>query len=83
MDDKEFLERNIYENAILRMEKLGTKSIMSPHLLEKRNEIKLSLLNYYEKTEEFEKCKFIKDFFNKIEREIQILNLFNYLKRDE
>jgi hypothetical protein len=83
MDDKEFLERNIYENAILRMEKLGTKSIMSPHLLEKRNEIKLSLLNYYEKTEEFEKCKFIKEFFNKIEREIQILNLFNYLKRDE
>jgi hypothetical protein len=83
MDDKEFLERNIYENAILRMEKLGTKSIMSPHLLEKRNEIKLSLLNYYEKTEEFEKCKFIKEFFNKIEKEIQILNLFNYLKRDE
>jgi hypothetical protein len=79
---KEFLEREIYENAILKMEKIGTKSIMHPHLLEKRKEIKESLLNYYEKTEEFEKCKFITDFFNKLEKEIQISSIFTYLKRD-
>jgi len=55
-EGKTIIERRIYENALVRMEKFGVKSIMAPHLLAKRNTIKSSLLIYYESTEEFEKC---------------------------
>ena len=44
------LERDIYENAISRMETLGTKAILQPRLIEKRHAIKESLLDYYEST---------------------------------
>jgi hypothetical protein len=83
MEDREFLERNIYESALLRMETMGTKSIMTPTLIEKRESIKSSLLKYYEKTEEFEKCKFITDFFNRLEKEILINRLFDFLRKEE
>lgn len=81
-EGKNTIERKIYENALQRMEKFGTKSIMSPHLLEKRETIKISLLNYYESTEEFEKCKFVSDFFDLLEKEIQISKVLNSLKKD-
>ena len=75
------IERRIYENALARMEKFGTRSIMVPHLLEKRNSIKSSLLSYYESTEEFEKCKFISDFFDTLEKEIRISQVLQNLKK--
>lgn len=75
------IERKIYENALSRMEKFGTKSIMAPHLLEKRDSIKSSLLAYYESTEEFEKCKFITDFFQKLEKEIKISQVLENIKK--
>ena len=78
----EIIERKIYENALSRMEKFGTKSIMSPSLLEKREIIKTSLLSYYESTEEFEKCKFISDFFDRVEKEVKLLEVVKSLKKD-
>jgi len=79
--DSSVIERKIYENALSRMEKFGTKSIMAPHLLEKRDSIKSSLLAYYESTEEFEKCKFITDFFQKLEKEIKISQVLENIKK--
>jgi hypothetical protein len=75
------IERRIYENALARMEKFGTKSIMTPHLLEKRESIKSSLISYYESTEEFEKCKFISDFFDRLEKEIKISQVLENIKK--
>lgn len=79
--DSSVIERKIYENALSRMEKFGTRSIMAPHLLEKRDSIKSSLLAYYESTEEFEKCKFITDFFQKLEKEIKISQVLENIKK--
>ena len=77
------IERRIYENALVRMEKFGVKSIMAPHLLSKRNTIKSSLLNYYESTEEFEKCKFISEFFDELEKEIRISQILQSIKKNQ
>jgi hypothetical protein len=82
-EGKSVIERRIYENALIRMEKFGVKSIMAPHLLAKRNTIKSSLLTYYESTEEFEKCKFISDFFNELEKEIRISQILENLKKNQ
>ena len=71
-EGKAAIERVIYENALDRMEKFGVKSIMIPHLLEKRDVIKKSLISYYESTEEFEKCKFVSEFFDQVEKEIKV-----------
>jgi hypothetical protein len=62
------------------MEKFGVKSIMIPHLLEKRDVIKKSLISYYESTEEFEKCKFVSEFFDQVEKEIKVNQVINSLK---
>ena len=66
------LERTLYEKALSRMENMGTKAIMHPHLIEKREVIKNSLLEYYESTEEYEKCKYVANFFQNLEKEIII-----------
>ena len=73
LESQKKLERNLYEKALSRMENLGTKAIMHPHLIEKREGIKNSLLEYYESTEEYEKCKYVANFFQNLEKEI-ILN---------
>jgi hypothetical protein len=78
---KETIERKVYESALQRMEKFGIKSIMVPHLLEKRETIKSSLLSYYESTEEFEKCKFVSEFFDRLEKEIKISQVLISLKK--
>ena len=82
-EGKSVIERRIYENALVRMEKFGVKSIMAPHLLAKRNTIKSSLLNYYESTEEFEKCKFSTDFFDELEKEIRISQILGAIKKNQ
>jgi hypothetical protein len=64
------LDRNIFENAIEVMKKYGVNSILSKRILPKKERIKDSLLNYYESTEEYEKCQFIKEFFEELEKEI-------------
>jgi len=64
-------KRKIFENAIEKMETYGASQILfSESLTRKRNIIKDSLLRYYESTEEFEKCKFIKNFFDDVEKRI-------------
>jgi len=65
------LDRNVFENAILTMKKYGIESILSERIFPKKDEIKRSLLAYYELTEEYEKCSFIKDFFSKLDEEFQ------------
>ena len=82
-ESKTVIERRIYENALIRMEKFGVKSIMAPHLLAKRNTIKSSLLTYYESTEEFEKCKFISEFFDDLEKEIRISQILQSIKKSQ
>jgi hypothetical protein len=79
-EEKQAIERVIYENALVRMEKFGVKSIMIPHLLEKRDVIRKSLISYYESTEEFEKCKFVSEFFDQVEKEIKVNQVINALK---
>lgn len=79
---KGIVQREIYENALERMMKFGTKSLSNSNLLEKRELIKSSLLSYYESTEEFEKCKFISDFFAKLEKEIKISKILISIKKD-
>jgi len=69
------IERDIYENAIQRMESMGTKAILHPRLIEKRDAIKTSLLDYYESTEEYEKCKYITEYFNELEKEIGLMEI--------
>lgn len=78
---KETIERRVYESALQRMEKFGIRSIMVPRLIEKREVIKTSLLSYYESTEEFEKCKFISEFFDRLEKEIKISQVLDSLKK--
>ena len=53
------------------MRKYGFKSILSQRILPQKDAIKKSLLAYYESTEEYEKCVFIKDFFEKLDSEIK------------
>ena len=43
--------------------------------------IKSSLLTYYESTEEFEKCKFISDFFDRLEKEVKISQVLGSIKK--
>lgn len=51
------------------MKKYGVDSILSKKILPKKDKIKNSLLFYYESTEEYEKCQYIKEFFEKLDAE--------------
>jgi hypothetical protein len=53
------------------MQKYGVDSILSTKVFPKRESIKQSLISYYESTEEFEKCKYVKEFFEKLESEYE------------
>ena len=69
----ERLNRQIFENTIHTMKKYGSSEFFKSYsqgVIKKRNSIKDTLLNYYELTEEFEKCKFVVDFFCEIEDSI-------------
>lgn len=76
------IERDIYENAIRRMETMGTKAILHPRLIEKRDAIRTSLLDYYESTEEYEKCKYITEYFMELEKEIGLLEIVGAISDD-
>ena len=65
------LNRRVFENAIATMQKYGVNSILTTKIFPKRESIKNSLIAYYESTEEFEKCKYIVEFFIKLENEYQ------------
>lgn len=71
------LDRRVFENAIETMKKYGVDSILTSKLYPKRENIKRSLLSYYESTEEFEKCKYIVDFFNDLELQAKETFLYN------
>jgi hypothetical protein len=66
------LDRQIFENALRSMVKYGKKSILSDRIYGKRELLKKSMLSYYESTEEFEKCKYLLEFFNSIETDIEV-----------
>lgn len=83
MQNKTKLERKIYENALERMEKMGSHALMHPHLIEKRDVIKKSLLEYYESTEEYEKCKYVTDFFSKLEKELLINSIVKSVEQKD
>ena len=70
----EKLNRQIFENTIHTMKKYGSLEFFQSYsqgVIKKRNSIKDTLLKYYESTEEFEKCKFVVDFFLEIEDSIE------------
>ena len=70
----EKLNRQIFENTIHTMKKYGSSEFFKSYsqgVIKKRNSIKDTLLKYYESTEEFEKCKFVVDFFWEIEDSIE------------
>jgi hypothetical protein len=70
----EKLNRQIFENTIHTMKKYGSLEFFKSYsqcVIRKRNSIKNTLLEYYESTEEFEKCKFVVDFFCEIEDSIE------------
>jgi hypothetical protein len=70
----EKLNRQIFENTIHTMKKYGSLEFFKSYsqgVIKKRNSIKDTLLKYYESTEEFEKCKFVADFFEEIEDSIE------------
>lgn len=57
------------------MRKYGSSEFFKSYsqgVIRKRNSIKNTLLEYYESTEEFEKCKFISDFFEEMENSIEM-----------
>lgn len=64
-------QRFVFENAYNSMLKYGRESMMSHKILSRRDEIESSMIKYYESTEEFEKCKFILDFFKDLEETLQ------------
>ena len=69
----ERLNRQIFENTIHTMKKYGSSEFFKSYsrgVIKKRNSIKNTLLEYYESTDEFEKCKFVVDFFCEIENSI-------------
>ena len=70
----EKLNRQIFENTIHTMKKYGYSEFFKSYsqgVIKKRNSIKNTLLEYYESTDEFEKCKFVVDFFCEIENSIE------------
>jgi hypothetical protein len=70
----EKLNRQIFENTIHTMKKYGYPEFFKSYsqgVIKKRNSIKNTLLEYYESTDEFEKCKFVVDFFCEIENSIK------------
>lgn len=69
------LDRRVFENAIATMQKYGVESILATKVFPKRESIKKSLIAYYESTEEYEKCKYIIEFFNKLESEYETKTL--------
>jgi|JI102314A2RNA_FD_contig_31_797715_length_833_multi_2_in_0_out_0_2 hypothetical protein len=64
-------QRAIFESAYNSMIVYGRESMMSQKILSRRDEIESSMIRYYEQTEEFEKCKFILDFFKDLEETLQ------------
>jgi hypothetical protein len=68
MDDR--AARGIFEIAYKAIQKYGGLSMVSHKTIQKREVLKASMLDYYESTEEFEKCKKIKDFFDKLEDDL-------------
>lgn len=64
----ERIDRESYESAYQKMEKYGVEVFFfSKNYIAKKDYIRNSMLSYYEGTEEYEKCEFIKGFFNDLE----------------
>ena len=66
------LNRRIFENALNNMMKYGRKSMLKDKIYGRRELLKKSMLTYYESTEEFEKCKYLIEFFNSLGNDIAV-----------
>lgn len=78
---KEAIIRKIYESAYHKIKTEGTDLILnSSELLKTRGELKGELIAYYESTEEYEKCKFINNFFVELEKNLSLMDLLTDLK---
>ena len=64
-------KRYVFESAYNSMTKYGKESMMSNRILARRDEIEESMIKYYESTEEFEKCRFVLDFFKDLEKTLK------------
>lgn len=65
------MDRESYESAIEKMRKYGVEVLFfSKNYISKKDLIRESMLSYYEKTEEYEKCQFVKKFFDDLEEMI-------------
>ena len=74
---------NPYKKAYERIQESDTSSILSSKkLTENRDIIRDKMLEWFEGTEEFEKCKIIIDFFDKVEREIKIMEIVKNISKD-
>ena len=81
MSDRD-LTYNPYEKAYQKIEKNDTGSILSDvGLTESRYTIKAEMVEWFEKTEEFEKCSVIIDFFDKVEKDIKIRGIIKNLPK--
>lgn len=49
------------------MKKYGPDSILRKRIYPKRESLRKTMLEYYESTEEYEKCSFINEFFQQLE----------------
>jgi hypothetical protein len=74
MQKDKIINRPVYERAISSMVEFGEESMLAPHIFKQRKDIEASLINYYESTEEFEKCKFIRDFFKSLEKHTKTID---------
>ena len=61
------VNRIIFEHDIETMKKYGPDSILRKRIYPKRESLRKTMLEYYESTEEYEKCSFINEFFQQLE----------------
>lgn len=66
----ETINRYIFENAIEIMRDDRNINIISKKIIKDIEGLKKTILNYYESTEEYEKCITVLDFFRKIEKKM-------------
>jgi hypothetical protein len=77
---KKKLDRQIFENALNSMIKYGRRSIMSDRIYYRRELLKKTMIAYYESTEEFEKCRYLTEFFDSAETDISVGATGEYVK---
>lgn len=78
----EFFDREeVYNMAYKKLVDFGPSCVLSsPRMIKGRRILKESMISYFEETEEFEKCAYVVNFFDTVEKEISINNIVEGLK---